>query len=233
MIYIRKSADRGKSQYDWLQSFHTFSFANYYDPGFMGFGSLRVINEDTVKKGMGFGEHPHDNMEIISYVISGALEHKDSLGTGSVIRPGEIQRMSAGTGVHHSEFNHSKTDPLHFLQIWIIPEKQGIEAGYEQKSISKTKDKLILIGSPEAQENSITIHQDVNLYVGYFSKDHSITYALKEKRGLWFQLIKGQMTINDEALSAGDGAAVFDESNVKITSLAEAEFLLFDLKLLD
>lgn len=232
MIFTRKSNDRGRTNFDWLGSFHTFSFANYYDPGFMNFGNLRVINEDTVNPGMGFGRHAHNDMEIISYVVNGALEHKDSMGTGSIIKPGEIQRMSAGTGVEHSEFNHSKTEPLHFLQIWIIPEKEGLKPSYEQKSISKVDNKLILIGSSDEREESITIHQDVKLYVAYLSKDHSIQYEIKDKRGVWVQLIKGQIDLNGQQISKGDGVAVFDENKIEIKSLETSELLLFDLKII-
>lgn len=231
MIYIRKSNDRGQSQHSWLKSFHTFSFADYYDPGFMSFGPLRVINEDTVKPGMGFGKHSHDNMEIISYVVQGELAHEDSLGTGSVIRPGEIQRMSAGTGVEHSEFNYSKSDPLHFLQIWIIPEKQNIEPSYEQKNIPAIDNELILIGSNDANEGAVTIHQDVRLYAAYLNNNHPIKYSIKDNRGVWIQLIKGNLQINDESLSAGDGAAIFDEREIKIETDHSAEFLLFDLRI--
>ncbi len=233
MIYIRKSNERGRSQHDWLDSYHTFSFADYHDPGFMGFGSLRVINEDTVKPGMGFGKHPHHDMEIISYVIDGALEHKDSMGTGSVIKPGEIQKMSAGEGVQHSEFNHSQTDTVHFLQIWIIPEKQGIESSYEQKTITQIKDELILIGSNVAKKGLITIHQDVQLYVAYTSANHNIDYDIKNKRGVWIQLIKGELNVNKQQLMAGDGAAIFDEDKIDIQSVKDSEFLLFDLKMVE
>jgi redox-sensitive bicupin YhaK (pirin superfamily) len=231
MLYVRKSNERGHSQYDWLNSFHTFSFAQYYDPGFMGFGSLRVINEDTVQPGMGFGKHPHKDMEIISYVVEGALEHNDSMGTGSVIKPGEIQKMSAGTGVEHSEFNHSKTDPLHFLQIWIIPEKTGLKPSYEQKTITKINNQLILIASNDAQNKMITIHQDVKIYVAYLSPKNTISYNLADKRGAWIQLIKGSLDINGELLSAGDGAAIFEENKLEIQAQTESEFLLFDLNI--
>ena len=164
MITIRKSTDRGQSQLPWLQSFHTFSFAGYHDPKFIHFGPLRVINEDTIKTGRGFGKHPHKNMEIITYVVEGSLEHKDSLGTGSIIKPGEIQRMSAGQGIEHSEFNHSDTDLLHLLQIWILPEKTDQPSSYEQKPINKKHNELILIGSRDGSAEAVTIHQDVNLF---------------------------------------------------------------------
>ncbi len=228
MIYIRKNTDRGKSQLNWLSSCYTFSFADYYDPQFMGFSSLRVINEDTVKPDFGFDRHPHNNMEIISYVIEGALEHKDSMGTGSVIRPGEIQKMSAGTGVEHSEFNHSKTDPLHFLQIWIIPEKQNVEPSYQQIKISQTDNQLILIGSNHDKDNVIKIHQDVSLYVAYMTPGHEIDYSLPSVHIAWLQLIKGEIQLNTHEMSAGDGAAIQDK-NIKIACSKKAEFLLFVL----
>lgn len=228
MIYIRKNDERGRSQTHWLNSFHTFSFADYYDPAFMGFGHLRVINEDTVQPGYGFGKHPHDNMEIISYVVEGSLEHKDSMGTGSVIKPGEIQMMTAGTGVEHSEFNHSKTDLLHFLQIWIIPEKSGLKPTYQQKTITKINNKFILIGAREPQDDTITIHQDVNLYTAYLTQNHSIYYSLKNDRIGWLQLIKGKIKLNDQMLSPGDGAA-FQHEKIDIYCIEDAEFLFFDL----
>jgi len=229
MIYIRKSNERGNSQIGWLNSLHTFSFGEYYDPKFMGFGDLRVINEDTVQPGYGFGKHPHNDMEIISYVVEGSIEHKDSMGTGSVIRPREIQRMSAGTGVQHSEFNHSKTELLHFLQIWILPEKTGLQPSYEQKRIPDLVNQLILIGSREGGEHAITIHQNVKLYVAYLAENHSIKYEFKKERKGWLQLIKGSIVLNGEQLSAGDGAAITDESEIHIESTNNAELLLFDL----
>ncbi len=228
MIYVRKSHERGRGQTNWLNSFHTFSFADYYDPGFMGFSSLRVINEDTVQPGFGFGKHPHDNMEIISYVIEGSLEHKDSMGTGSVIRPGEIQIMTAGTGVEHSEFNHSKTDLLHFLQIWIIPEKQNLKPSYQQMTIQKMNNQFILLGSHEEKENTVTIHQNVNLYVAFLTQGDAIDYPLKNDRMAWLQLIKGAIKLNNIELSAGDGIAIQDEK-INIHCDKDAEFLFFDL----
>lgn len=229
MIIVRKSHERGRSQIDWLDSYHTFSFADYYDPDFMGFASLRVINEDTVEPGQGFGTHPHHNMEIISYVIDGALEHKDSMGTGSVIKPGEIQRMSAGTGVRHSEFNHSNSQKVHFLQIWIIPERQSLPPGYEQKKIPQTKNSLVLIGSREGGEHSITIHQDVALYQAHLDTGVSVSYELKKGRKAWVQIIKGSINLNGHSMKAGDGAAIFDEKKINATSIESATFLLFDL----
>jgi redox-sensitive bicupin YhaK (pirin superfamily) len=229
MILVRKSHDRGHSKIGWLNSYHTFSFSEYHDSRFMGFGNLRVINEDTVQAGYGFGKHPHSDMEIISYVIDGSLEHKDSLGTGSIIKPGDIQRMSAGTGVEHSEFNPSTTDSVHFLQIWIIPEKRGLRSGYEQKTISKSSNEFILIGAREGREGAVTIHQDVELYAAYLTQNAVISYEFKPERRGWLQLIKGSLDLNGELLSAGDGAAITDENKIAVQCLQDAEFLLFDL----
>ncbi len=229
MIYIRKSQARGKSQSHWLTSFHTFSFANYSDPDFMGWGSLRVINEDTVQPGFGFGRHPHNDMDIISYVIEGSLEHKDSMGNGSVIKPGDIQLMTAGTGVEHSEFNHSKTDLLHFLQIWIIPQKTGLKPGYQQKTIQRKQNDFILIGSPEEKENAVIIHQDVKLYAASLTPHHTIHYPLTTNRIGWLQLIKGTIQLNGQELITGDGAAIQAEEEVILTSTSNAELIFFDL----
>lgn len=229
MIYIRKNNERGKGKMNWLNSLHTFSFADYYDPQFMGFGSLRVINEDTVQPGFGFGKHPHDNMEIISYVVDGSLEHQDSMKTGSTIKPGEIQMMTAGTGVEHSEFNPSKTDLLHFLQIWIIPEKRDLKPGYQQIKIQKAPNQFILIGSHATKENTITIHQDINLYAAFLTKNHDVNYLLNNNRMAWLQLIKGTISLNGQTLLAGDGAAIQDEK-INIHCDENAELLFFDLK---
>lgn len=229
MISIRKSIDRGTSKTEWLNSFHTFSFADYYDSKFMGIGNLRVINEDTVQPGMGFGKHPHRDMEIISYVVEGSLAHKDSMGTGSTIKPGEIQLMSAGTGVEHSEYNHSNTNPLHFLQIWIIPETTNLTPHYEQKTISKVENQLILIGSRDSHPNAVTIHQDVELYAAYLTETNSVKHVFKPGHQGWLQLIKGSIELNGAKLSAGDGAAIIDEDTIKIQCLQNAELLLFDL----
>jgi hypothetical protein len=230
MITIRKSNDRGQSQLAWLQSFHTFSFAEYHDPKFVHFGPLRVINEDTIQPGKGFGRHPHRHMEIITYVVEGSLEHKDSLGTGSIIRPGEIQRMSAGEGIEHSEFNHSNTDSLHLLQIWILPENSDVPSSYEQKPISKKPNQFILIGSRKGGAEAITIHQDVELFVAYLTPNQTIKYELKNGRKGWLQLIKGNIAINGQMLSAGDAVGITDENELIIQSFEEAEFLFFDLK---
>jgi len=229
MIIVRKADNRGLSHINWLKSYHTFSFGEYYDPNFIGFGNLRVINEDKVQPGKGFGTHSHQDMEIISYVVEGLLEHKDSMGTGSIIKPGEIQKMSAGLGVSHSEFNHSKNDIVHFLQIWIIPNKLGISPSYEQKTIPTSKiNELILIGSTQGGANIVTIHQDVDLYVAYITKGNSIKHIFKRNSG-WLQLVKGQIEVNGNLLLPGDGAAIQDEPTVEIKCIEGAECLLFDL----
>lgn len=228
-LKIRKSNERGHSQLDWLDSKHTFSFADYHDERYMGFGSLRVINEDVINAREGFGRHPHKNMEIITYVIHGALEHRDSLGTGSIIRPGEIQRMSAGTGIEHSEYNHSKDAPLHLLQIWIKPSTMGLQPGYEQKQIQKIDNQLILIGAQEPHENSVLIHQDVQLYVAYLTPGAVIHYALEKDRIGWLQLIRGQIQIDNQILTAGDGVGIQDMPHLDIHCMEAAELLWFDL----
>jgi redox-sensitive bicupin YhaK (pirin superfamily) len=230
MISIRKSNDRGHNHMDWLDTYHTFSFADYTDENFMGFSVLRVINQDKVQPSHGFNKHPHKDMEIITYVISGELEHKDSMGTGSIIRPGEIQRMSAGTGVHHSEFNHSKKDILHLLQIWIQPGQQNITPSYEQKTIPKLENQLILMGSRDGSASGIQIHQDVKLYVAYLKLNHIIDYSIKPKRCIWIQVISGKLEINKNILEPGDGVAITDEKDIKLQALENnTEFLLFDL----
>lgn len=229
MISIRKANDRGLTEIDWLHSQHTFSFGNYYDPAQMGFGVLRVINEDRVKPSKGFGTHQHHDMEIISYVISGALSHKDSMGTGSIIKPGEIQRMSAGTGVAHSEFNASSTEPVHFLQIWIQPAKKGLAPSYEQSTLPPNpQNALMLIGSPQGGENAIKIHQNVNLYLGCLAASNNLSHPLKNSG--WLQVIKGQITLNNHPLQKGDGAKIENEPLLNINCLTDAEFLLFELE---
>lgn len=231
MLTIRRSQDRGPSKIDWLDSKHSFSFGQYYDPSHMGFGPLRVINEDKVIAGAGFPTHGHANMEIISYVLDGALEHRDSIGTGSVIKPGDVQRMSAGTGIRHSEFNHSKTDVVHFLQIWIMPEANGIAPSYEQKAFddASKRGRLRLVGSRDARDGSLTIHQDVDLYSGLFDGEESAEFALRPGRGAWIQVARGAVSINGENLKAGDGAAIVDADTIRINGGKAAEILLFDL----
>lgn len=228
---VRKADERGAADFGWLQSRHSFSFGQYYDPAHMGFRSLRVINDDHVAPGMGFGTHPHDNMEIISYAVAGAMEHKDSMGTGSVIRPGDLQRMTAGTGVTHSEFNHSETEEVHFLQIWILPERQGLEPGYEQKHFPEEERRgvLRLVGSRDGREGSITIHQDVNLYAGLFDRGESDRLELPEGRHLWIQVIRGSVLANGQLLETGDGASASNLRSLDITGQQDAEILVFDL----
>ncbi|HEY9658264.1 MAG TPA: pirin family protein [Allocoleopsis sp.] len=232
MITIRPAQDRGAANFGWLDSRHTFSFGNYYDPSYMGFADLRVINEDKVSPGQGFGTHGHRDMEIISYVLQGALEHKDSIGTGSVIRPGDVQRMSAGTGIMHSEFNASKTEPVHFLQIWILPERKGIEPGYEQKTFpdAEKHGTLRLVGSRDGRAGSITIHQDVDLYASVLQDGETVTHTLPEGRVAWVQVARGAVQLNGQSLTAGDGAAIAQEPLLTLQGAAsDAEVLLFDM----
>lgn len=227
---LRKSTERGHSQNDWLESRHSFSFGEYYQPEFMGFGVLRVINEDTVQPGKGFGFHSHHDMEIISYVIDGMLEHKDSMGTGSIIKPGDIQCMSAGSGVRHSEFNPSTTEPVHFLQIWIIPEKKGLTPNYQQQRIMPKANELNLIASGAAQAGIIHVNQDIELFVGCVDAAQSIHYEFDDTRCGWLQLIKGAVTVSGQSLLAGDGIGLKDKL-ISIRAEQHCEFLLFDLPL--
>ncbi len=231
MINVRKSEDRGLASLDWLHSQHSFSFADYHDPEQMGFGPLRVINEDQIQPGTGFGTHGHKDMEILSYILEGELEHKDDMGNGSIIRPGEIQRMSAGTGVRHSENNPSSDIRNRFFQIWIIPEIGGIEPGYEQNKIpAGARDgKLCLIGSRDGRGDSVTIHQDAELYSSILSPGDKVSHEISDGRGVWVQLASGAIEINGTALTVGDGAAITDEGFLEITASAVSEFLLFDL----
>ncbi len=228
MITIRKAGERGHFDHGWLNTYHTFSFADYYDPAFMGFRTLRVINEDRVKAGGGFGTHGHRDMEIISYVLEGELAHRDSMGTGSVIRPGDVQRMSAGTGVMHSEMNPSQENGVHFLQIWIVPERRGIEPGYEQKTFpeGELRGRLRLVASPDGAAGSVTIHQDVNLYSALLAGE-SVAHSYAPQRYGWVQVTRGDVEVNGLKLSAGDGAAISDENAVTISG--SGEVLLFDL----
>jgi len=231
MIALRKSAERGYADHGWLKSFHTFSFAGYYDPEHMGYGPLRVINEDRVDPGEGFGKHPHRDMEIISYVLDGELEHKDSIGTGSVIRPGDVQRMSAGTGVFHSEYNPSPKNPVHFLQIWIEPAERGINPSYEQKFFGPEdkRGKLRLVASPDARDGSVKIHQDAYLYATLVDGDETVSHTLAEGRKAYVHVARGSVTVNGQALRAGDALRVDSESNIEIGEGRNAEVLLFDL----
>lgn len=230
-ITIRRAADRGRADFGWLDSRHTFSFGNYRDPAHMGFGPLRVINDDRVAGGGGFPTHPHADMEIISYVLEGALAHKDSLGTGSVIRPGDVQRMSAGTGIRHSEFNASPTEPVHFLQIWILPERAGLAPGYEQMAFpdAEKRGRLRLIGSRDGREGSVTIHQDVDLYATTLAEGDSVAHVIAPGRGGWVQVARGAIRLNGEALGEGDGAAMSSSGALSIEGVSDAEVLVFDL----
>ncbi|HSN26642.1 MAG TPA: pirin family protein [Kofleriaceae bacterium] len=231
MMTIRKAADRGHANHGWLDTWHTFSFASYYDPEHMGFRALRVINDDTVKGGNGFGAHPHNDMEIISYVLDGGLAHKDSTGTDGVIRPGDVQRMSAGTGVVHSEFNASKTEPVHFLQIWLLPGKRGIKPGYEQKTFSAEEKRgtLRLVASPEGEAGSLVIHTDAKVYAGLFEQGEKATLEVAPKRHAWVHIARGTAKVNGQELKAGDGAAFSDEGSITVEGVAGAEVLAFDL----
>lgn len=231
MITVRPANERGAANFGWLDSRHTFSFGNYYDPKHMGFASLRVINEDKVLPSQGFGTHGHRDMEIITYVLNGALEHKDSIGTGSVIRAGDVQRMSAGTGIRHSEFNASNTDPVHFLQIWILPETAGIDPGYEQISVAPEdkQGQLRLVGSRDGRDGSITIHQDVSLYAAVLAEGDRVEHTLAPGRVAWVQVVRGAVSINGHNLTAGDGAAVSDLGTLSLTGTNEAEVLVFDM----
>lgn len=228
---MRRADDRGIADFGWLKSRHTFSFGHYFDPKHIGFGPLRVINEDRVAPGRGFPTHPHKNMEIISYVLSGALEHEDSLGTGSLIRPGDVQRMSAGTGVSHSEFNASRTEPVHFLQIWITPEQNDLRPSYEQKPFDQKelRGKLRLIGSRDGRDGSVKIHRDVDLYASRLGAGEGVSHGLRDGRGAWVQVVRGTMAINDENLRAGDGASIETAGTLRFEAQADAEFLLFDM----
>ena len=232
MLTLRRAEERGRANFGWLDSRHTFSFGQYFDPAHMGFGPLRVINDDRVAGGEGFPAHPHGDMEIVSYVLDGALEHKDSLGTGSVIRPGDVQRMSAGSGIRHSEFNASKTEPVHFLQIWIVPEKKGLQPGYEQKSFTSEdkRGKLRLVGSRDGRDGSVTIHQDVDLYATVLGEGETVTHTLKVDRKAWVQVARGSATLNGEDLREGDGVAVEEARALELTGTdKDTEILLFDL----
>ena len=232
MLELRKADDRGHADHGWLDSKHTFSFGEYHDPAHMGFGPLRVINDDRVAGGGGFPTHTHADMEIVTYVLEGALEHKDSLGTGSVIRPGDVQLMSAGTGIRHSEFNASKTEPVHFLQIWVLPEKRGLAPSYEQKTIPapQKRGKLRRIASRDGRDGAVTIHQNVEIFATQLGSGEGVTHKLPSGRAAWLHVASGNATINGAAVNAGDGVAVSHESEIKIAGGSEAaEILLFDV----
>ena len=230
-MLIRRASERGYADHGWLRSFHTFSFADYYAPAHMGFRSLRVINEDRVEGGKGFGTHPHRDMEIISYVLSGELQHKDSMGTGSVIRPGDVQRMSAGTGVTHSEFNASPTDTVHFLQIWVLPDVRGHAPGYEQKHFTEAdrQGRLRLVASKDGREGSLTIHQDVSLFAGLLASGERVTHQLLTGRYAWLHVAKGKVEVAGQTLGAGDAGAFEQAGEIAIVGTEPSEILFFDL----
>jgi redox-sensitive bicupin YhaK (pirin superfamily) len=230
MITIRHAQERGHADHGWLDTYHTFSFADYFDPRHMGYRALRVINDDKVAAGRGFGTHPHRDMEIITYVLEGGVRHSDSMGTGSVIRPGDVQRMSAGTGVAHSEFNASDKEPLHLLQIWIQPAERGIQPSYEQKAFSRAdkQGKLRVVASPDGRDGSVTLHADALLYAGLFDGGERADLALAPERHAWVHVARGTVTVNGKTLSAGDGASVEGE-DVRVEGVDAAEVLVFDL----
>jgi redox-sensitive bicupin YhaK (pirin superfamily) len=231
MIKIRKAEERGHFNHGWLDTYHTFSFDQYYDPRHMGFRSLRVINEDRVDAGRGFPTHGHRDMEIITYVLEGGLAHKDSMGNGSIIRPGDVQRMSAGTGVRHSEANPSKDEPVHLLQIWILPDEEGIEPSYEEKRFDdeEKRGRLRLVASPDGSDGSVRLHQDARLYATVLDAAQQVVHQLQPDRHAWVQVARGSIEVNGQLLKQGDGAAVSEERELKITGKEPAEFLLFDL----
>jgi redox-sensitive bicupin YhaK (pirin superfamily) len=231
MVQLHPGSERGATRTGWLDSRHSFSFGDYYDPKHMGFGALRVINDDRVAPGAGYGTHPHRDMEIITYVLEGALQHRDSLGTGSVIRTGELQKMSAGTGILHSEFNASQTEPVHFLQIWIVPESRNLQPGYQQFSFDpRDRDgRLQLVASNEAREGVIRVYQDVQLYLADLRSGQSISHPLASERRAWVHVARGEVRLNGSLLTAGDGIAIENEPAVELKSDSEGEVLLFDL----
>ena len=231
MITVRPSGERGRSELGWLSSRHTFSFADYLDPRHMGFRSLRVVNDDRVQPGAGFPTHGHRDMEIVTYVVEGALEHKDSMGTGSVIRPGEVQRMTAGSGVTHSEYNASRAEPVHFLQIWILPERQGLAPGYEQRAFpaAEMQGRLRLVASRDGREGSVTVHQDVQVLAARLAAGDEAVHRLAPGRHAWLQVVRGALALNGTSLATGDGVAVSDEARLALAAREPAELLLFDL----
>lgn len=231
MISLRKAQERGHANYGWLNTYHTFSFANYFDPQYMGFRSLRVINEDTVSPGGGFGAHGHRDMEIITYVLEGALEHKDSAGHSAVLYPGEVQHMSTGTGIMHSEYNHSKSEAVHFLQIWLLPDTKGLKPKYDQRTfdISANSGKLRLVAGKDGKNGAIKVNQDVDLFAGVLKKGDRISYSLASNRHGWIQVARGGINLNGLALEVGDGAALSEVSDIAIEASSDAEILLFDL----
>ena len=231
MIVLRKSADRGYFDYGWLKTYHTFSFADYFDREHMSFGSLRVINEDFVQAGKGFGTHPHRDMEIITYILEGQLAHKDSMGNGSTIQRGDVQRMSAGTGVTHSEFNASQDETAHLLQIWILPKYTGLQPSYEQKyfDVKEKQDRLCLVASPDGRDGSVTIHQDALMYAGILSNGRKLDHSLASGRRAYAHVARGALKVNGESLKVGDGAKITEENKIAFAAMENTELLLFDL----
>lgn len=231
MLTLRKASERGNANHGWLNTYHTFSFANYYDPQHMGFRSLRVINEDRIAPGMGFGTHPHRDMEILTYVVEGGLAHKDSMGTSSIIHAGEVQIMSAGTGITHSEFNASSTDSVHLLQIWILPNQKSLQPRYDQKFFSEAdkQDKLCLVVSPHEEDGSVLIHQDLNLYATVLNAGKQVEHPLDSNRYAWIQVVKGDILLNGQPLTAGDGVAMSEADKIVLEGKSKSEVLLFDL----
>lgn len=231
MITIRRAGDRGHANYGWLDTYHTFSFGPYRDPKHVHFRALRVMNEDVVAPGQGFGTHPHDNMEIVTYVLSGALEHNDSMGNGEVLRPGEFQRMSAGTGITHSEFNPSASEPVHLYQIWLFPNRDGLEPSYEQKRFAEEErhNRLRLVAAPDAADGALLIHQDARIYLASLDPNARVTHRLAPGRHAWLQVLRGNATLNGELLHTSDGAAVSSETMLDIAAIGDAEVMLFDL----
>lgn len=230
MLKIRFAEERGHANFGWLDSHHSFSFGRYYDPEHMGFGALRVINDDQVHPDQGFGTHGHENMEIISYVLQGELAHEDSLGNGSVIVPGDVQRMTAGTGIRHSEFNASNSDPLRFLQIWVIPDTQGLEPGYEQKHFGDDRQETLrLVVSKDARDGSLKIHQDMDVYAAVLQEGQTVKHSFSKDRQLWIQIADGVVELNGQSLRRGDGAAITDETEIALIANSNTEILLFDM----
>lgn len=231
MPIVRKAEDRGHVQIDWLNSYHTFSFGSYQDPAHMGFRSLRVINDDVISPSGGFATHGHRDMEIITYILSGALEHKDSLGTGAVIYPGEVQRMTAGTGIMHSEFNHSSSEPVHLLQIWILPDTLNLTPSYEQTAfpVAERQGQLRLVASRDGRDGAVTVHQDLNLYAGLIGNTDRISYHVKPDRSVWLHVAQGEISINNLVLTAGDAIAYAGDNLLELSSQSNGEVLLFDL----
>jgi redox-sensitive bicupin YhaK (pirin superfamily) len=231
MLTPRFAEERGAANFGWLDTRHTFSFGHYYDPRHMGFGPLRVINEDHIRPAAGFPTHGHNDMEIVTYIVDGALEHKDSTGTGSVIRPGDVQRMTAGTGIRHSEFNASQTVPVHLLQIWILPEENGLAPGYEEKHFAteEKRGRLRLIASRDGRQGSLTIRQDVDLFGTVLDEGETVTHETRPERKLWMQLVWGTVEVNGHKARAGDGLAIENESRLAVAATSEAELLLFDM----